>query len=72
MRHLFRCGDSCLNRQCKIECAARTCPAGPKCDNQRFQQRTYKKLRALKTADRGVGAKALEVRLPSPRLSPRL
>eukprot|EP01052_Picozoa_sp_SAG31_P051280 SAG31_NODE_12103_length_968_cov_1.126582_2_plen_145_part_01 len=50
------CGENCLNRQCKIECQARTCPAGARCTNQRFQTRDYKKLRVFKTIARGGSA----------------
>ena len=42
------CDDDCLNRQCKIECVPRTCPAGPSCTNQRFQRQEYEEAAASK------------------------
>ena len=49
------CGENseCLNRLLLCECRPSTCPAGEKCNNQRFQRRSYPKLRVTRTASRG-------------------
>ncbi len=54
------CSNSCLNRLCYIECNPKTCPAGHKCCNRRFQTRNYPKLRPFKVGERGMGLRAHE------------
>eukprot|EP01043_Picozoa_sp_COSAG02_P017031 COSAG02_NODE_763_length_17431_cov_18.031502_5_plen_1607_part_00 len=54
------CSNSCLNRLCYIECNPKTCPAGHKCCNRRFQTRDYPKLRPFKVGERGMGLRAHE------------
>ena len=49
----------CLNRMLYYECHPATCPAGSKCQNQRFQRRQYPKQEPFRTGDaRGWGLKA--------------
>jgi hypothetical protein len=33
--------DACLNRMLLHECGAKTCPAGDRCRNQRFEKKLY-------------------------------
>jgi hypothetical protein len=33
--------DACLNRITNYECGAKTCPAGDRCRNQRFEKKLY-------------------------------
>ncbi|XP_038070520.1 histone-lysine N-methyltransferase NSD2-like [Patiria miniata] len=51
------CGkdSDCLNRILLIECHPLVCPAGEKCQNQRFQKREYPESRPEKMGKRGWG-----------------
>ncbi|XP_060071280.1 histone-lysine N-methyltransferase NSD2-like [Ylistrum balloti] len=50
----------CLNRMLMYECNPNVCPAGEKCQNQRFQKRSYPDSVPFKTAEgRGWGLKTL-------------
>jgi len=52
------CGsDDCLNRMLKYECHPTACPAGARCQNQRFMKRQYPKQEPFKTSFRGWGLK---------------
>ncbi|XP_035672349.1 histone-lysine N-methyltransferase NSD2-like [Branchiostoma floridae] len=56
------CGpeSDCLNRNLMIECHPAGCPAGEKCQNQRFVKRQYPAVESFKTPDgRGWGLKTL-------------
>ena len=52
--------SDCLNRMMMYECHPAICPAGEKCQNQRFQKRTYPQQQPHKTEGRGWGLQALE------------
>lgn len=56
------CGDDsdCLNRMTMFECHTSVCPAGERCQNQRFQKREYIPSAPFKTEKRGWGLKTLE------------
>jgi hypothetical protein len=50
------CGtDDCLNRILKYECHPAVCPAGERCQNQRFVKRQYPRQEPLYTGARGWG-----------------
>jgi hypothetical protein len=54
------CGtDDCLNRILKYECHPAVCPAGERCNNQRFVKRQYPRQEPLYTGHRGWGLKTL-------------
>lgn len=53
--------SDCINRVLMIECAPDVCPAGSKCQNQRFVQRNYPAMKPMYTDERGWGLKALEL-----------
>lgn len=54
------CGtDDCLNRMLKYECHPLVCPAGERCQNQRFVKRQYPRQEPLYTGSRGWGLRAL-------------
>ncbi|XP_022091753.1 histone-lysine N-methyltransferase NSD2-like [Acanthaster planci] len=55
------CGkdSDCLNRILLIECHPLVCPAGDKCQNQRFQKREYPESRPEKMSKRGWGLMSL-------------
>ncbi len=54
------CGtDDCLNRILKYECHPSVCPAGERCQNQRFVKRLYPRQEPRQTASRGWGLYAL-------------
>ncbi|KAG1681817.1 Histone-lysine N-methyltransferase NSD2 [Nymphon striatum] len=57
------CGEdsSCMNRTMYIECNSSVCPAGEKCENQRFTKREYPKLAPLRTEDKGWGLSCCEM-----------
>ena len=49
----------CFNpRMLLIECDPAHCPAGGRCQNQRFQKRTYPELYTFNTGGKGWGLKA--------------
>jgi hypothetical protein len=52
--------DDCVNRSTYYECHPAICPAGERCQNQRFVKRLYVKQEPFKTGDRGWGLRALE------------
>ena len=55
------CGtDDCMNRMLKYECNPAVCPAGERCQNQRFVKRHYPKQEPLYTGARGWGLKTLD------------
>lgn len=54
------CRDGCLNRMLNIECAKRTCPCGEQCSNQKFQRRSYAKLRWFHSGKKGYGLQLQE------------
>ncbi|XP_067132924.1 LOW QUALITY PROTEIN: histone-lysine N-methyltransferase NSD2 [Centruroides vittatus] len=56
------CGEDsdCLNRMTMVECHPNICPAGERCQNQRFQKREYVPAAFFKTEKRGWGLKTLE------------
>lgn len=49
------CRANCLNRLLLYECSRKLCPAGPACENQRFQKRTYAETALVRTPGRGWG-----------------
>ncbi|XP_046335260.2 histone-lysine N-methyltransferase NSD2-like isoform X2 [Haliotis rufescens] len=51
---------NCLNTILMYECHPTTCPAGDKCQNQRFQKRQYPESTSFKTSSRGWGLKTLQ------------
>ncbi|CAN6273036.1 unnamed protein product [Urochloa humidicola] len=54
------CRDGCLNRILNIECVKRTCPCGEQCSNQKFQRRSYAKLRWFHSGKKGFGLQLQE------------
>ncbi|OEL24773.1 Histone-lysine N-methyltransferase ASHH2 [Dichanthelium oligosanthes] len=54
------CRDGCLNRVLNIECVKRTCPCGEQCSNQKFQRRSYAKLRWFHSGKKGYGLQLQE------------
>ncbi|CAL1533797.1 unnamed protein product [Lymnaea stagnalis] len=54
------CTTDCLNRMMMYECHPAVCPAGEKCNNQRFQKRQYPELEPFKSETRGWGLRCLE------------
>lgn len=54
------CRDGCLNRLLSIECVKRTCPCGEQCSNQKFQRRSYAKLRWFQSGKKGYGLQLQE------------
>ncbi|CAL5057754.1 unnamed protein product [Urochloa decumbens] len=54
------CRDGCLNRMLNIECVKRTCPCGEQCSNQKFQRRSYAKLRWFHSGKKGYGLQLQE------------
>nr|CAB3450032.1 unnamed protein product [Digitaria exilis] len=54
------CRDRCLNRILSIECDKRTCPCGEQCSNQKFQRRSYAKLRWFHSGKKGYGLQLQE------------
>nr|CAB3446871.1 unnamed protein product [Digitaria exilis] len=54
------CRDRCLNRILSIECDKRTCPCGEQCSNQKFQRRSYAKLRWFHSGKKGFGLQLQE------------
>ncbi|XP_017768211.1 PREDICTED: uncharacterized protein LOC108556555 [Nicrophorus vespilloides] len=56
------CGESsdCLNRMLLTECDLEVCPAGERCENQRFDKRQYVNVLPYNTKGRGWGLKTLE------------
>ncbi|RLN09371.1 uncharacterized protein C2845_PM11G07710 [Panicum miliaceum] len=54
------CRDGCLNRMLNIECVKRTCPCGEQCSNQKFQRRSYAKLRWFLSGKKGYGLQLQE------------
>ncbi|KAJ1279490.1 hypothetical protein BS78_04G160800 [Paspalum vaginatum] len=54
------CRDGCLNRMLNIECVKRTCPCGEQCSNQKFQRRSYAKLRWFQSGKKGYGLQLQE------------
>ncbi|XP_050438298.1 histone-lysine N-methyltransferase NSD2-like isoform X2 [Adelges cooleyi] len=56
------CGpdSDCINRMLMFECQARLCPAGDKCNNQRFEKTLYPTMEPFLTGDRGWGLRILE------------
>ncbi|XP_050428215.1 histone-lysine N-methyltransferase NSD2-like isoform X2 [Adelges cooleyi] len=53
-------GSDCLNRMLMFECQPRLCPAGDKCNNQRFEKTLYPSMEPFLTNDRGWGLRTLE------------
>lgn len=54
------CGtDDCLNRMLKYECHPAMCPAGERCQNQRFVKRQYPRQEPVQTHGRGWGLRSL-------------
>ncbi|XP_013395889.1 histone-lysine N-methyltransferase NSD2-like [Lingula anatina] len=55
------CGSDseCYNRMLQYECHPSVCPAGEKCENQRFQKRLYVESESFRTSSRGWGLRAL-------------
>ena len=51
--------SDCLNRMLKYECHPAICPAGERCQNQRFVKRLYPKQEQFFTGSRGWGLRAL-------------
>ncbi|EDV20850.1 uncharacterized protein TRIADDRAFT_31338 [Trichoplax adhaerens] len=56
------CGSSsnCINRMLMCECNSSMCPAGDKCQNQRFQKLEYAKSEIFKSNQCGWGLKSAE------------
>ncbi|XP_062219305.1 uncharacterized protein LOC133919077 [Phragmites australis] len=54
------CRDGCLNRMLNIECVKRTCPCEEQCSNQKFQRRSYAKLRWCHSGNKGYGLQLQE------------
>lgn len=56
------CGEesSCVNRTLSIECSSSACPAGDKCENQRFTKRQYPKINSFRTEEKGWGLRSCE------------
>lgn len=50
--------DKCENRQTRVECNPRTCPAGETCENQRMQRMQYPKLKVMNAGAKGRGVVA--------------
>lgn len=57
----FPCGpdSDCLNRLLLTECDPSVCPAGNRCNNQRFEKREYPPLEPFKTQGKGWGLRTL-------------
>ncbi|PIK36275.1 putative histone-lysine N-methyltransferase NSD2 isoform X2 [Apostichopus japonicus] len=55
MDHPCRSDTECFNRLVMVECHPQVCPAGNKCENQRFQKRLYAPAAPKKTKGRGWG-----------------
>ncbi len=54
------CGtDDCMNRVLKYECHPSICPAGQRCQNQRFVKKQYPKQEPIFTGERGWGLRNL-------------
>jgi len=54
------CGtDDCMNRVLKYECHPSICPAGQRCQNQRFVKKQYPKQEPVFTGERGWGLRNL-------------
>jgi hypothetical protein len=55
------CGpdSNCLNRMLQFECTQK-CPAGEKCQNQRFVKREYAEVEPFRALSRGWGLRAKE------------
>ncbi|XP_041368647.1 histone-lysine N-methyltransferase NSD2-like isoform X2 [Gigantopelta aegis] len=51
--------EDCLNRMLMYECHPSNCPAGDKCQNQRFQKRQYPESVSYKSPGLGWGLKTL-------------
>lgn len=49
------CRTNCLNRLLLYECSRDQCPAGPHCENQRFQKRAYADTSLMRSPGRGWG-----------------
>ncbi|XP_047340625.1 histone-lysine N-methyltransferase ASHH2-like isoform X2 [Impatiens glandulifera] len=54
------CGDGCLNRMLNIECVQGTCPCGELCSNQKFQKRSYAKLKWFRCGKKGYGLQVVQ------------
>lgn len=54
------CGDTCLNRAVMFECVNSICNAGSKCQNQRFQNKSYSNVSVIETKMMGKGLRADE------------
>ncbi|RUS83107.1 hypothetical protein EGW08_009139 [Elysia chlorotica] len=54
------CTSDCLNRMMLYECHPATCPAGDKCNNQRFQRRIYAEAEPFKCENRGWGLRCMQ------------
>ena len=52
--------SNCINHMLMCECNPAMCPAGDKCQNQRFQKLEYAKTEIFKTNQRGWGLKTAE------------
>lgn len=52
-------GPDCLNMALRYECHPAICPAGDRCNNQRFVKRLYPKQEPFKTEGRGWGLRSL-------------
>lgn len=55
MEHPCRSDTECFNRLVMVECHPQVCPAGEKCENQRFQKRLYAPAVPKRTKGRGWG-----------------
>ncbi|XP_029345149.1 histone-lysine N-methyltransferase NSD2 isoform X5 [Acyrthosiphon pisum] len=53
-------GSDCINRMLMFECEPKVCPAGDKCNNQRFEKTLYPAMVPFLTKGRGWGLKTLE------------
>ncbi|VVC28087.1 Hypothetical protein CINCED_3A006750 [Cinara cedri] len=53
-------GSDCINRMLMFECHPQLCPAGNRCNNQRFEKRLYPTMVPFLTKDKGWGLKTLE------------
>ncbi|XP_050534604.1 histone-lysine N-methyltransferase NSD3 isoform X3 [Daktulosphaira vitifoliae] len=53
-------GSDCINRMLMFECDPRLCPAGDRCQNQRFEKTLYPAMEPFLTNGRGWGLKTLE------------
>ncbi|XP_026815267.1 histone-lysine N-methyltransferase NSD3-like isoform X2 [Rhopalosiphum maidis] len=53
-------GSDCINRMLMFECGPKVCPAGNKCNNQRFEKTLYPAMVPFLTKGRGWGLKTLE------------